>query len=320
MISRLSHAFLEAETAAGFRQFYALHLRTMRDIASGDPKGVLTDLEASPVTATEVTLWHSVYQPTEVIGIVDHTRHRAWIHPQHFAAGVLLVDPLTSWYSTSAYAQVRHTLPWHSLRLNLKECLTGALAARTQAEQQCSTDPASFITPVTDWITRYLSTPSSSCEAVDTHFFGNPLTGAGPYTNFLDETFRALQETVHIIACCHRDASALLRRFGEQALLRGYAVHYYHDALEPATINHLVLPQQQLGITHAEAPHLLPPGRHALSVTLGESPSHRATEWWSVFQMFYCRAWQIMEEIQSRVAEHCFLETVMSQESRTEPG
>ncbi|MCY0878993.1 MAG: hypothetical protein OWU84_08635 [Firmicutes bacterium] len=300
MSSSLFRTFLEAETASGFRHFYALHRRSMDTVLSVDPAAVLPALLHDQKRPARLIAWHSVYSPSTLVGLADYDNRCAWIHPQYFSAGFPGLDP-----KADGVGPVHGPgCPWPSLRQELKACLMGALLARTEAEQHQPTDSGMLTAVVEEWIHQYLSPLGPSTTGDDTHFFGVPLTPEGPYSLFLDETFSSLEESVHLIACCHRDASRLLRRFGEEALLRGYSVQYFHDALEPATINHLVLPERRLGLTHAEAPHCAPPGKHARYLTLGSPlPTRAHAEWWPIVQQFYSRAWQIMESMRAFMFE-----------------
>lgn len=292
--------WLEAETALGFRTFYAGHLSAVRRVvAIRGPSAPILDSIAKTYTdqGRRVVKWHAVHSRDGLRGVVVPQRQTAWVAEELFeqipaAAGPeperMIVGPNPPFDPRLA-----------ELKSRLRKCLAAALTALNEWESGFDA-AAAWDRSLTDaWCARWLQS-SKTRPGRARHYFGSPLTPQGPDLSFLSQRFSRLETTVHLRGTPSASAGQALRRFGDQAILRGYSVDIYHDSLDPSRIDHLVVPELSLGLTHARPPHDLAEGRSALW-PLGQSvlANPESERWWNVFQDLYVQSWHIMEDIQA---------------------
>lgn len=287
--------WLEAETAFGFRTFYATHLSSAQTI--------LVVPQISPLILNHIAdcytqpqdfvmRWHSVYDPTQYTGVSLPRQQLAWI-----AADLLpLLAPHPSLPLKGVHKPLPTTITDPPVRSHdrIKRSLNAALTALREGETQ--DDAWSKIGPVDAWVDRYLA-PGQTHVARALHFFGSPLTPTGPDVTFLRQQFSPLHTTIHLPSLERERSAQFLRRFAEQALIKGYAVWIYHDALDPYLIDHLIVPKLSLGMTSARAPHLLTGGESAIWMGSRTALTSSRESWWKLFQNMYTHAWQLMAEM-----------------------
>jgi hypothetical protein len=165
-------------------------------------------------------------------------------------------------------------------------------AALTFWLHACADDPFDWV-QLTDPLGRFDRIPAcAQPSAIDLHFFGSPLTAHGP-TSFLESRFRQLQRTIHLEGPKSLSKHALIRRLGEIALMRGHSVEFYHDTLDPSLIDHLIVVDLALGITHQAAPHWLAPGASS-EWYRSPTPLHLQAKDLESFQHAYQLAWSAL--------------------------
>lgn len=292
--------WLEAETARGFRSFYAAHLQTIRQVNVVNALHIPVELEEE-MASRDIPWhrWHCVYHPADSVGLLVPQHHQAWLvasRVQYLPAtlqSALNITPLP----LVAYDETRFR--------RIQHCLAGALTALGECEALYHPIPQTVLHHLIEqWTTQYLPPARRPSGAWGPHFFGSPLTREGPHTEFLATRFSQLDTIIQILDAPPTTISRLIRRMGELALLHGIAPEWYHDGLNPDHIDHLVLPTVGVGVTHAQAPHWIHPisGEKItwnLSTLSSVSlPSHDMREPWGiVFQHLYTQAWHLMAEI-----------------------
>jgi len=299
MRSKTQDQWLEAETALGFRSFYALHLRSVKRLTvfHGLAHPLLIHFaEMYQDKGADVIRWHSVHQANTLTGVIVPSEEIAWVSGEVYRP--LRLPPTIIIDSIPVGPNVGISPDEVALKLRIKASLQGAFTALSEYSLLHEAASQGGEDQLHQWVQQFLDAPRPAGPASDAHFFGTPLTAQGPQCSFLAEKFRGLETTVHL----HGDPSdmnaRLIRRFGEIALLRGYPVHFYHDSLSPARIDHVIIPTLRLGFTNASPPHELPGGKHRTTVNpTAKTPPITAEgeSWWQTYQRFYTHAWQLME-------------------------
>lgn len=315
--------WLEAETAIGFRTFYALHLRTVGKVMviHGPSTVILNRIaETYNTRGAVVVRWHSVHDPAALTGVVVPHQGTAWICGELYQKLSLMNG--TAVESIPAGPDAPPAPEMDALHQRVKRCLAGALAAWREYEIAAASTRCPNPMPIQPWIEQYLPPSRAHLEsAPDLHFFGVPLTAEGPHPSFLAREFQRLKTTIHLTGGMGFENAQWVRRFGEQALLQGYAVHFYHDALDPARIDHLIIPELSLGMTNARSAHEMMGGRTVVATDGASGLIHNSPEaehWWHVYQKLYTRAWQLAEEMRatkqsSPQTTTCDLSEIMAQ-------
>ncbi len=297
MGARTTDFWLEAETALGFRTFYSSHLATVRRIvAIRGSSSLVLDSIAQTYTdqGRRAIRWHSVHHPDTLTGVVIPHRQTAWVAGELFATVSPPLGPILEWFSVGPKmaSEPRLTEP----KARLKKCLKGALTALEEAEADHEDGDRQLIN---SWVGQYLP-PRNQRPGRGQHYFGCPLTSSGPQPAFLERRFSTLEITIHLSNKPLWTIAQSIRRFTEEALLRGYPAEIYHNTLEPSWIDHVVIPDIGLGITSARAPHQVSGGKVRAWPYLVPAPALRNDEteyWWEVYQKLYVQAWKIMESM-----------------------
>ncbi len=294
--------WLEAETAVGFRTFYSLHLRPLKKIKviHGPADRLLSHISKTFLDRGRQQIrWHSVYAPALMTGLVVPALETAWIAAD--AIRHIEVPRTLMVESVQAGSDILPSPDLDQLHARIKRCLSGALAALSEYDLLMPAAPR-FDDMVREWVSEYLPEVrrETSAGPQDWHGFGTPLTSEGPDAELLSTEFNRLQRTIHLEGGSSVTHTQLVRRFGEQVLMRGYKVRFYHDALDPSRIDHLIIPALSLGITNATAPHQVA-GGHRIERILAGTPAPLTADdteyWWSVFQKLYTQAWRLMQDI-----------------------
>ncbi len=294
--------WLEAETAVGFRTFYSLHLRSLKKIKviHGPADRLLGQISKTFLDRGRQHIrWHSVYAPDLMTGLVVPALETGWIAAdvvRHIEVPrTLVVESVQAGHDMPLNPELDH------LYLRIKRCLSGALAALSEYDLLMPAGPR-LDELVREWVAEYLPEirRHNGSGPQDWHGFGTPLTALGPDAELLSAEFSRLQRTIHLEGGSSLTHTQLVRRFGEQALMRGYKVRFYHDALESSRIDHLVIPALSLGITNATAPHQVAGGHHIARILAGTRTSLGIEDteyWWGVFQKLYTQAWRLMQQV-----------------------
>ena len=293
--------WLEAETAVGFRTFYSLHLRPLKKITviHGSADRLLGQISKTFLDRGRQQIrWHSVYAPDLMTGLVVPALETGWVAAdvvRHIEVPrTLVVESVQAGPDIAANPEI------DQLHVRIKRCLSGALAALCEYDLLLPAAPR-FDDVVREWVAEYLPDirRETTSSPQDWHGFGTPLTAQGPDAELLSAEFHRLQRTIHLEGGSSLTHTQLVRRFGEQALMRGYKVRFYHDALDPSRIDHLIIPALGLGITNATAPHQVE-GGHRIERILAGTPAPLSMEdteyWWGVFQKLYTQAWRLMQQ------------------------
>ncbi|NMP22123.1 hypothetical protein [Sulfobacillus harzensis] len=301
----VSDLWLEAETALGYHAYYGLHLSGIKKlVVLYGPSHTILDRIADTYAerGAHIARWHSVYDPEALTGVVLRPLGVAWISGEiarrvtpsgNVSVESLMVGP-------ELPSDVDRTIKEYQARI--KQCLVGCAAAMAEYELAAQ-GPVPSVEPwVRNWRNQLLGQRAFSSHPVDIHSFGSPLTADGPDQRFLADSFSRLDLSLHLINGLPGMSSRLIRRFGETALMQGHTVHFYHDALKPSRVNHVVLPQLGIGMTDSTAPYDVPGGRQRIVVDAAfgrQTDVDGAESWWTIYQTFYHQAWQLLDEIRT---------------------
>ncbi len=297
----ITDQWLEAETSVGFRTFYALHVRHLKRIVviHGAADLVLSKVaQTYRERNTALVRWHSVHDPDTYTGVVVPHLETAWISAETFR--LFSLPPGIAVESVPAGPDLIRDPEIAECQNRVKKCLAGALCALGEYELATRGTATDTEPLLRQWAHDWLDHAGSGNVPHDLHYFGTPLTPRGPHTAFVADEFKRLDTTMHLRGGCSTTNSDVLRRFGEMALMKGYQVCFYHDAFHPSRVDHLIIPELNLGITNATPPHEIPGGSTVIPVDTRFGRRHNMAEaesWWLVYQKLYSHAWLLMEEI-----------------------
>ncbi len=304
MTPQTSDAFLEAETALGYHTFYGLHLRGIKKliVIHGPGHRILSRIAHTyEERGAHLSRWHSIYDPASLTGVVMPASETAWISGEIY--GRVSIAPHIAVESLKAGPDLPYplSLEIHERQARIRRLLAGALTAYSEYESlslaKVNPDIEAF---ARHWRDKLLGRTTFAGHPLDIHSFGNPLTADGPHHHFMACQFSPLALTVHLVDGMPALNSRLIRRLGEMALVLGHTVHFFHDALDPSKINHIMFPDLAIGVTDATAPYAIPGGRQRLD-TRTEFGRNRdvdeAEAWWTVYQKLYSQAWRLLDEI-----------------------
>lgn len=99
------------------------------------------------------------------------------------------------------------------------------------------------------------------------HLFAAAFTPEGP-RDYLETIMGPVKRLVVIKGLPGSGKSTLLCRIGNAARERGYFVEYYHSPLEPNKVEHLLIPQLDVGLTVAGELFAYTPNREVATVNL----------------------------------------------------
>jgi len=282
MTAHVVHQFVEATTARGPRAFYSAYLsQVTRLVVVHDGVDALFTHVISRTAVNPVIAWHSAVPGASLRGVWFPSLREAWIDPEIWRHYAPAYGPEVVHVSSS-----RPATPY-------PDCVERSAVSRfLQAAHAFLTDWGDGgwfeRLPALEQMVRQL--PPHSGPGRDEHYFGSPLTGQGPQS-FLPDRFAALAVTIHLGGWRSRDKFQVIRRLGEIALCQGYRVEFYHDTLDPAAIDHIILPEAGWGITNATSPHHLPSGQKAFWYDPPQSkgPSEDCL---TGFYLAYSEAWR----------------------------
>lgn len=300
MTSHITDQWLEAETALGFHAFYGLHIRGLQKlVVIQGPDSTVLQRIAQTYGERDVAMvrWHSIWNPAALTGVLLPRFETAWISAEIFRR--LTVPPSVQVESLPAGPEAAFNPELAARQMRLKQCLAAAATALEEYELRAAGPEPDIESWICEWGARFLPRRTDG-KPSDIHSFGAPLTADGPHLAFLSQTFAQLDSTLHLTHGLPHVNSRLIRRLGEFALMRGYTVHFYHNALHPSRIDHVVVPDLSLGVTGASAPHDVPGGRVRWDIDTAFGRSWTvpdADEWWRVYQKMYVQAWCLMQEI-----------------------
>lgn len=299
-----SDAWLEAETALGYHAFYGLHLRGIKKLVviHGPGHRILSRIAHTyQERGAHVTRWHSVYDPACLTGVTLPESGTAWISGEVYQR--VSVAPHITVESLKAGPELPYplSLQIRERQTRIRRCLAGAATAHSEYESLCLANVKPDIEAwARHWRDQLLGGTTFAGYPLDIHSFGNPLTADGPHQDFIARQFSRLALTVHLVDGLPGLNSRLIRRLGEMALVLGHTVHFFHDALEPSQINHVIFPELDIGVTDATAPYAVPGGCQRLdtSTEFGRDWNvDEAEAWWTVYQKLYSQAWRLLDDI-----------------------
>lgn len=313
-----TEAFAEAHTGLGYRTFYPLLLRSCQTLM------VLHNAPLDMVTATlgtvveeasrrrlPVVRWHHSLYPNQVTGL--------W-----------LPATATAMVTAAVYQQVRQGPPGAQVQhLDLggfpETGTTPPAAVRAQhmlanaryclLEWEAMLDDCGALdrSRLYQWRIRLESEYLKEFQrkrGQDSHLFSTVLTTEGP-SSWVKNLADRVSRRVLFIGPNLDLKTSLIRQLGEKALTLGFDVQFYHCGLDPARTDHIIIPELNLGLFNAVAPHLPLVDQEADEVLdfsglifWDRVPQRWHELLWHQFQLAYTRAWAILADISPLSREH----------------
>lgn len=104
-------------------------------------------------------------------------------------------------------------------------------------------------------ISEIFTKPSPEPNPRERHLFASAITPIGP-CNYMDTIFDPLKKRYIIEGESGTGKATLVNKIYQTALQLGYDVEAYHCSLVPTTIEHLIIPELQIGVITSQDPHL----------------------------------------------------------------
>lgn len=308
--SIITHDFAEAHTGLGFRTFYPLLLRSVRTVF------VLHNGQSESIAAVFRSLMNK-FQDQPI---------RAWHHaidPEHIT-GLLFTDSRVAVVTAHVYQQIRHNPPCEDIQhLDLREfpdnvttpngisrahrLLTNARHYRMEHTAALLEWGAIDFVQWNQWrlalSAEYLNRYQRKVGQ-DTHVFGTVLTAQGPQ-RYVAEISSATGHRVLLRGPSLEPKTSLIRWLGEKALMLGFDVIFYHCGLDPARIDHIFMPELDMGFFNATAPHDLEARPHdrilhtegAINRAIADNHKDYSNLIQQQYQNAYTMAWRILGDL-----------------------
>lgn len=107
-------------------------------------------------------------------------------------------------------------------------------------------------------ISEIFTEPSPNPIPRERHLFASGITPQGP-CNYMDTIFNPLKKRYVLEGDIGTGKSTIVNKIYQRALQLGYNVEAYHCSLVPSTIEHLIIPQLQIGVITSHKPHTYQP-------------------------------------------------------------